>query len=622
MLCQASPRPSPSTKSASQGTQQPPPLAEIQLPTEGPNKFEANAREAVDQSASPVHRFQSHGSQPTSPRDTPSVESFTQSQLGDDERSEESEPRGQGSPSRTSNLYLKNGLDDPNTKAAEPNSVMLEDDIPIFLQETPTNSYIRVSRQTNSPRSTTGSNNTPTRTAFTDCGPPATRSDSISPVMQKVSQQETEDEVSGYDHTEQTGRFHLPSSNASSHVSYYPEARVVTMTNRSALDMSPPRKQSSGDSKSTIRKVAGDDDLNRSLGMLPVSPTRQRPDSGRLSHAPAHMTALDVSHVPSTATDARDVYPERSNSRPVSSPLVSSNMPRPSVDYSMRGPSIDSSSSRIDLDRPPSPLSPSRPTAREVYEQRGYMNSVQYGHNQEFPPDFESTRRTHPRTHSGILPSQDAQRSSVHGDALPTGSNDVPPQPYPGRPSQDVSPMLRQKAPEYQIEGMGSPIEWPSESQSRSRRGSRSSAFFKSLNIGKLDEPPLPNFPDAQKSSSPINLSTPGDRKSKRSSIFRSLTGNSGSGSASAKSKDNVTPAPNPPTSDYTPPVQHAPPPSEQVEDDEFPSRGPSRKATSKFSQRLQKPSKSNSPEQEGGKKKRFSGIGVSMYRKLIDDPY
>ena len=586
---------------------QSPLIAQIQPSADGLNEFEAKTREALSQDASPQLHFSSRGSQPTSPRDTPSVESFTQSQLGDDERSEESDPRGQSHPPRRSSLYLENDPDELNANRVVQDPVTLEDDVPIFLQETPADSFIRTAGQTYSPRSMTSSNNTPTRPAFTDGALPPTLPSPSGAVSQSVSREGTGDETSGYEDTAQYARrYFLPSSNVSSQVPYDPETRAVTVVNRGASETNPPQKQSSGDSKSTIRKVVEDDDLNQMMRTLPASSNLQ---------GSARVTALNASKGPSAATDSSYDDPTSSKSRPGTSFPASSIVPRPSEDFSMREPSIDSLPSHIDLDRPPSPVSPYRPTTRETLEQRGGKGPIHFGLNHEFLPDSDREKRLGPNSHSRGLPSQDAQRDNIHEYPVFGSSGDPPPQTYPGRPSQDISPMLRQKAPEYQIEGMGAPIEWPSENQSRSRRGSRSSAFFKSLNIGKAEEPPLPNSPETRYNSSPINAGTPGDRKSKRSSIFRSLTGNSGSGSASAKSKENVTSTPNPPISNYTPPAQTAPPPPpEQAEDDEFPSRGPSRKATSKFGQRLQKPPKTDSPEQESGKKKRFSGIGVIIY--------
>jgi len=625
VLCQASPRQSSSNEPSSRGMHQSPPNPRAQISAEPSSDPYAYHVRAKYQGASPEPQTSSHSSQPGSPRDTPSVESFTQSQLGDDERSEESEPSSRTNPPRTSSLFLRHGQRDPKISQSVQHPVAIGDNAPIFLQETPSaESYIGSPKEIHTPRSTTSSNQTPTQATFTDPNLLATLPGRPDPVEQSISRQATREELAAYD-GQRPRRLSSPQSRFSSPVPYSPNDRAATPTNRNALEMGSPQKPSSGDSKSTIRNVTGEKGLNESPGTSPKSSSLRNADLNLVSRAPARMNALAASEVSSTVTDAHRDGAKRPISSPVSSARDSLVVPRPSEDRSIRGPSIDSLPSRIDLDRPPSPVSPYQYSSREPPERRGRPGPIHYGLGHDFVPDSEHHNRSRSRSYSNARLSQDSHRPSIHEYSAFRGSSDASPHPYPGRSSRDHSPMLRQQAPDYQIEAVKFPIEWPSENQasegrSRSRRGSRSSAFFKSLALGsssKTEEPPLPNSPDNGVSSPPVDSPTPGDRKSKRSSVFRSLTGNSGSGSTSAQSKENV--APNGSKSERTQPVQSTPPPPPpQVEDDEFPSRGNSRSAASKFSKRLQRSSTSGNPGQESGKKKRFSGFGVSVCKECL----
>jgi len=114
VLCQATSRLFPGPKH-SQGMQKQFPIVQSQNPIETP----ADPSKAVPQAPSPGPQYSSqspqHKPSRDTPSDTPSVESFTQSQLGDDERSEESEPTDQNHPPRTTSLYLKHSLADPES---------------------------------------------------------------------------------------------------------------------------------------------------------------------------------------------------------------------------------------------------------------------------------------------------------------------------------------------------------------------------------------------------------------------------------------------------------------------------------------------------------------------------
>ena len=601
----------------------PPP--NTQPATGSPSPTYASARYPSSSTDPP---YPSHSSPPASPRDAPSVESFTQSQLGDDERSEESEPKSRQFSPRTSTSYFKRGhTSRKGSRAPQDTGTVGAITSESFDKAASADTWTRSPKETYTPRSTTSSNKTPTQLSFNEGSLPATLYGGPGLGDRRVSQHATRKEFSAQggdgDHTRQ-----IPSSPSrfSSPISYSREDRTFAPAGSSAVEKDFSKKQGSGDSKSTIRNVTGDPDSIGVSKTPPQSRTLPIVDLDRTSRAPARMNALAASEV-SPPKFRQSSGTQQSSTGPVPSSRHSLGIPRPSENFSMRGPSIDTQPDHLHIDRPPSPVSPTQSTDQEVIETRGRIGPIHYGPDHDFVPDSGHHRSSRSRSVSRARRSQDSQRPSIHEYSAFRNSGEILSQPYAERSSRDPSPMLRQHAPEYQIDNARSPIEWPSESipsesRSRSRRGSRSSAFFKSFASGnppQTDEPPLPTSPRNEVSSPPINSSTPGDRKSKRSSVFRSLTGTSGSGSASAQSKENVPP--NPKTQEHSQIVEStlpapAPPPP-QVEDDEFPSRGNPRTATSKLSKRLQRSSTSANAEQDSSKKKRFSGIGVSIVISL-----
>lgn len=607
MLCQAPSQPIPSPAPPSRGMQQQPPSVKAQPLAQAPPDLQADLSKAAAQAASPDPQYSSPSSQQRSPRDTPSLESFTQSQLGDDERSEQSEPTSQDHPPRHSSLYLKRGLIDPDGVRRVQDPVIVGDAAPVFLQETPSaDSYIGSPKEIQTPRSTTSSNRTPTQAHFGDGGPNASYPSRQAAVENGVPQGVIREEGSSNDSTRtDPGRF-LP-----------PQTRFSTQVPHNSEDHA-----AFGGSESPFRNVeAGRDPKESSIKSSNPSKLPNA-EVDRILRAPARMSALAASQVSPIAVGPENGSTELSISRPRSSTRGSLGVPRPSQDYSMRGPSIDSIPSRIDPDRPPSPVSPQQSTIREIMDRRGRAGPIHYGLDHDFVPDSDHDgnrrrSRSNSRMNANARPSQDSRRSyepNIHDHPAFRPSSDLATQSYSGQIPRDESPIPRQQAPEYQLEGVGNSIEWPPESKSRSKRSSRSSAFFKSFALGgspKVDEPPLPNTMDTQTSSSPVISPAAGEKKGKRTSILRSLTGNSGSGSGSGQSRGNVIPTKSQPH--YAQPAQVVPTQPSQAEDDEFPSRGNSRSASSKFSKRLQRSSTSGNTDQAGGKKKRFSGFGVSI---------
>lgn len=267
------------------------------------------------------------------------------------------------------------------------------------------------------------------------------------------------------------------------------------------------------------------------------------------------------------------------------------------IEASQREPSISSSDGRQIYDRPPSPVSPQRSITREVsdlHEQGQYDP-----HTSSSRPLQDPNIGNHPAYRRISQPRQDLHPSFEH---------------YPGRTTREDKRLPRQYNIDYSSEGVGqTPVSQQEPTASRSRRGSRSSAFFR--NVAKSEEPSLPTngsdqVPITAKLPTQATAPTEGKR-SKRNSVFRTLTGRSGGGDRDPSrgnmlEKPPVIPEPKSPPRQYTPTIPPpAPPNNYRVEGNTL------SKAKSKT---LQRASTSVVPEKkDGSKKKRFSAIGVNL---------
>lgn len=557
----------------------------------------------------------SESSQPTSPGETPSVESFTPSQLGDDERSEEDHPpRAFNRGSRHKSMGMQKHADE----SVSP--------LPFLPEAAPAKQSPIYSKEAQTPQSATSSNKTPTQATFKDSSPPTTPSKSRG-VEDVIAKRNTQMETSTFDNIDEHSGKQFPRGlQTSGQVSPNLDSHTTPTIDQHDTALGSLGSETPADTQSTIRKVADDENQGFLPDPLSESQSPQTADLDRLSRAPTRLSALAQSEISQTSEAVRSRREGQPKSRPVSLKRDSLRIPRPSEDHSVRIPSIDGLPSHLDLNRPPSPLSPHLTMDRESAEQGRRNGPIHYGLDHDFMPDADYDVTNASRLQSTARQSQGPQRSSGYDRPLNGDGDDILQQSHAGQYSHGQSPILRQQAPEYQTEGMGSPIEWPSQSKPRSRRGSRSSAFFKSLALGsssQVDEPSLRYPEDAQSDPLQSILHTPIEkRKSKRTSILRSLKRNSGSASTSTHSKENVVPNPSIPLSPQTlpnsrspmppNPILQPPPPPPEAEDDEFPSRGNSRSASSRFSKRLQRSSTSGRTEQYAGKKNRFSAIGVS----------
>ena len=541
-------------------------------------------KQGLNQSQNPqrhsVDRFDSKGPDEDSLQGTPSTESFTQGHLGDDERSSESEISSQERPPRTTSLYLRQDLLD-----ADVDALNQAGGIPLFA------SPLTSPKGINTPQSTASSNKTPTQTRFPD----------------------NTDSTPG-------PSFHLP------HVA--PNAQKIrhspqTSTDFSTRDYDAPTKQSSGDSSNTVRatKETADTHLSAPKADSPRSP---QSDADRLSRAPARMSALRESEIP-LSKSTRSARIDRSRSRSVSRPRHSLSVPGTYNDEQFEHvlPSNNPTYGTYDHpqlpSRSPEPGSPGAPLKKH----RGAP--IHYGIDHDFVPESSQERKSRSRSYSRASTdthlSQDSKgnRERIFQGAPAHGTGDgVPSQFHSGQIPREASRSPRRQAPEYQIEGTGPALEWPSDTKPRSRRGSRSSAFFKSITSGSSsradDEPPLPNKSDKQDGKPLLVNDTPVAAENKRRSLrlLRPKSVASGNGDGSIQYQEG--PASGSRSEQRAQPLMTRKPESPTVEDDEFPSRGDSKSAASRLSRRLQKGTPPDTFTQEGGKKKRFSGLGVSLF--------
>lgn len=582
-----------------------------------------NSGKAVAQSPSPEPQPSSQSSRNETALDivpdTPSAESSSQSQLGDDEYSEESEPANQAHPPRTTSINPKHGLAHSKDSRALRYSPTIEGHASFFHKKTSsTDSYVESPKKIHTPRSTTSSDNrTPTQANFANGSPSAT--------LRSIHRDEVETSLPLREALENTGNHAADGVHSSrnfpgdiqppSPAPYSPDIRNTAAFNHYAIEPNKPQKQSSGESKSTVRHIHDEGGVVERAKVPSKTAILPKTELDLISRAPARMNALAASEVSPTAKDTLRGAPRTSRSRPMSSSRDSLGVPGAAQDY--RGISIDSIPSSFQPGGPISPISPSHPIAKDAVEHRSRTGPIHYGLDHDFVPDSDHERirrrsRSYSRSSATMRPSQESYRSQELPSRL---SSEVLTQDYSGQIVRNKSPAPGRQAPEYHIEGTSPPLEWPTESTSRSRRGSRSSAFFRSLTPGnspRPDEHPLTDPSEARSIASPTASPAKAKKKEKAPGILRSLTGNSGGGTTTGQGNPNPNPAPWAPSQGR--PAKAVPVTTSQIGDDEFPSRGKSKSAANKFSRRLQRSSTSGNLEQNTAKNKRFSAIGVSLH--------
>lgn len=503
-----------------------------------------------------------------------------------DQPSSKDEPTvsGPSRPPRTSSLLLSNNVVSQDTStsvgANEPATKAVIGDTPIFLHATPeAESYVS-SPQAQRRLSNSSGTQTPTQANFTQSGPNVQPSNSALTDDNAGSQEQQESERSkklestpswgpqqGVEN-EKRG-ITVPHSRYSTH--------ILPSTDKNQVEPE-------GFSK-TEPSIASEPQILLQTGVQESLPTSSFASQ-----------AIPAAPMNSTQVTPRQGTSNERPTRPFSFMEISDNEAnqRP-IETSQREPSISSSDGRQFYDRPPSPVSPQRSITREVsdlHEQDHYDP-----HRSSSRPLQDPNIGNHPAYRRVSQPRQDLHPSFEH---------------YPGRTTREDARLPRQQTVDYRP-GVGpTPVSQPEPTTSRSRRGSRSSALFRSL--AKSEEPPLPTNGSDQvqfTAKSPTQATAPNEgKRSKRNSVFRTLTGRSGGGDLdsnrrSISEKPPEIPQPKSPPRQYTPTVP-PPPPSNNT-------RVESNTSSKVKSKTLQRASTSVIPEKkDGGKKKRFSAIGVN----------
>ncbi|KAL8771979.1 MAG: hypothetical protein Q9209_002644 [Squamulea sp. 1 TL-2023] len=313
--------------------------------------------------------------------------------------------------------------------------------------------------------------------------------------------------------------------------------------------------------------------------------------------------------------------------------------PKPLEDHFRRRPSIESLPSRIDpeQDVPPSPISPQHSIIHEQKDDTSRTSPVQHGIGHDFGPSTTRPMSSSP-SRSFSRPFQDTHVQDhpvLRRDQSPTRQVDLPSQHYPAPISRQDSIHPRQQATEYSLEGVGpppasQPRPRPTESGSSSKRGSRSSAFFRAFR--SPTDPVSPPLAGDREELDYIHQSddpTFRRSKSKRSSLFRSLTGGTKSSrneEVAQSQQDFMQPSQARPNEDilqgqrqliqpaHT--QEYTPPSADNAEKTHAPTKTPS-----KYRNRLSRTATPKEREQappEPGKKKRFSSIG-SLFGRSKD---
>ncbi|KAI4207759.1 MAG: hypothetical protein LQ346_000409 [Caloplaca aetnensis] len=340
----------------------------------------------------------------------------------------------------------------------------------------------------------------------------------------------------------------------------------------------------------------------RAFGAVPGQPAEshsQGSTNNTLSSSPQS--------IPSPPADGR----EQSRARPFSFVRFSQSPAlMPLEDYSHRQPSIDSTASKIDPsdDIPPSPMSTGHSVGHTEIDHSEKKDPVQDGTVDDVLPYNEHNLFSHEppslrQPYQTSLEDQPAFRRDEAGllnkaANLPAGHSQAP------IPRQEAI-VPGQEGSEYSPEGVRPPLPRPRNSTSTSKRGSRSSAFFRSFKTtpNETSTPQLTTENDGQAEGQSQEHDDMRKSKSKRGSLFRSLTGGKakpGEGNPAEPSNDAqaaVVP-------------DHPKPAVEPLEKPGDWAKGPS-----KYRNRLSRNATAKMEEQqrqEGSKKNRFSAIGVS----------
>lgn len=566
----------------------------MQASREPTHELETSVDKAVSQtqSAEP-HRQQVITAQSGS--NTPSEQSFSKGQLGDDERSSDDYESAQSGPDeagppppRTSSLFIGDKNSGVIRSQPLPKSTTSSGDTARTITQQGANPSPR--KGTQSPRSTHSSNKTPTQTSFDHA--------KVIPTMPYALERTESPQDAQSASMLQAAT--TPSSDIRSSSMILPRSRYSNETSGGGI----PRDADSVDAQ---MRQSEDEDI--------------QPQNQPARTQPSYLTLPTPEFSPLMG---------EGNTGLAFSPNISRNP-------HSRGLSLGSIPSALDAERPPSPVSPFLQSSEEPAEQRRGRSvvPVHHGIDHDFIEEssVERARRRSPsfsrpfqtgRSSEDVRPFTD-HHSQDHPAFRPSSESsdaELAIKYPPSRSSDRGFSNSREQAPEYQRFGQGAPDMPPVEPQSRSRRGSRSSAYFKkirdSVSPSRRSRPQdvsRPSLPDSSRvSDSPQSVTREPqqldpEEKPRRSSVFGRIKTNNSSRSDQAQSKGSSAPRA------ATMPIQ----PSgvaiagmERPLEDKNPVNNRMSTA-SRLTQKLQRASTTVNqpkPEQEGAKKKRFSGIG------------
>lgn len=493
---------------------------------------------------------------------------------------------GLSRPPKTSSILISNNFSSQDTSTSEgvekPATKAVVGDTPIFLHAVPeAESYVS-SPHAQRRLSNLGGYQTPTQADFTKSSPNVETSNSMLADDEADSQEQQESE-----------RSKKPEPT----LSWGPQQG---MENEKRAMIVPHSRYSTHIPPSTDKGQVETEGLSETEPSI----TSEHQILFRTSVQESLPTSSSASQaIPDAPIKSTQVTPRQGTSierptRPFSFMEISGNEvnQRP-IEASQREPSISSSDGRQIYDRPPSPVSPQRSITREVSDlhEQGQYDSYTSSSRPLQDPNIGN----HPAYRRISHRRQDLHPSFEH---------------YPGRTTREDTRLPRQYTIGYSSEGVGqTPVSQQEPTASRSRQGSKSSAFFR--NLAKSEEPSPPTngsdqVPFTAKLPTQATAPTEGKR-SKRNSVFRTLTGRSAGGDRESNrgnilEKPPVIPDPKSPPRQYTPTIPPPAPPNNYRVEGNTPSKTKSKT--------LQRASTSVAPEKkDGGKKKRFSGIGVNL---------
>lgn len=271
-----------------------------------------------------------------------------------------------------------------------------------------------------------------------------------------------------------------------------------------------------------------------------------------------------------------------------------------------REPSTESDTSPRLTNRPPSPVSPQRSMKQRILDQQNRItppsDNLTIG---ALPLDGGNDLMRRPQSYSQHFQDPNLQEHpAFRQTALATKGSELPKESYPTRMPREEAHLPRQQFTEYQLEGVGPPAIPPSENRTKSRRSSRSSAFFRNFGSSpKPEKSPSMHGSEVLHVESPTKALENNGKRSKRSSMFRTLTGRSGSDRNQLKG--NVE-------EQATMPKSPIPRQSSTALHEKAEKANVSKDGFSGVRNKLQRASTLVVAEKNVGKKKRFSVIGVS----------